>query len=90
MNANANHRAFHTAIQFEEFLRQNITKKEREFRLVVTDAKPDAVTIMCHPLGRDGHTYDGYVMRFNVEPKQAIDNLMKYLRQETITEKITS
>lgn len=34
--------------------------------------------------------HDGYVMRFNVEPKQAIDNLMKYLRQETITEKITS
>lgn len=90
MNANANHRAFSTAIQFEEFLRQNSTDTEREFRLVVTEKGQDALTILCHPLGRDGQTYDGYVMRFNVEPKKAIDNLMKYLRQETITEKVSS
>jgi len=88
MNASVNHRAFNSSLNFEDFLRRNVTDTEREFRLVVREKSPDAVTILCHPLGRDGETYDGYAMRYNIEPKQAIDNLMKYLREKPLTEKL--
>lgn len=86
--ASQTHRAFYKSINFEDFLRNNITETEREFRLVVKEINQDSLTILVHPLGRDGETYDGYCLRFNVEPKQAIDNLMKFLREGVTTEKV--
>lgn len=87
-NATANQRAFYKSITFEDFLRNNANKEGlsgSEFRLVINNETPDgSIQIYCHPFGRDGETYDAYVWHFNIEPKTAIDNLMKYLREKPV------
>lgn len=84
--ANVTHRAFSSSVTFEDFLRNNANPEGfggSEFRLVINQEHPDGtLEIYCHPLGRDGETYDGYVKHFTIDPKQAIDNLMKYLREK--------
>ena len=44
--------------------------------MVVTPLPDGTIEFYCHPLGRDGSTFDGYIMNSNVYPKKAIDNLM--------------
>lgn len=82
--ANKAHRSFVGSITFEDFLRNNSTETDREFRLVVREINADSLTLLIHPAGRDGQTYDAYSIRYNLEPKQAIDNLMKFLRSEKV------
>ena len=85
------HRAFHTPIQIEEYLRQNCKGGGRTFFLEVKQIAPDALGIEIKPmLGDDpNNVYLGYVMRFNIEPKKAIDNLMKFLREKSLNERIS-
>src|ERR1044071_3901886 len=84
---NANNRAMYNAVQIEQWLRDN-KKNEIEFFFTV---KPDLVTVMF--VANDPDTgdqvgiYEGYCMRFSIEPKAAIDNLTKYLRQESIIDR---
>ena len=66
-------------ISFEHFLKNNL-KEGNEFRLVVTQSDENLVEFYCHPLGRDGQTFDAYVFRSCVEPKKAMDNLAKALK----------
>ena len=67
--------------EFGEFLKDN-SKEGNEFRLV-TNLLPDGtMEFYCHPLGRDGETYDGYAMGLNIYPKRAIENLLNYIRDE--------
>ena len=84
--ANVTHRAFSSSVTFEDFLRNNANPDGfggSEFRLVINQEHPDGtLEIYCHPLGRDGETYDGYVKHFTIDPKTAIDNLVKYLREK--------
>jgi len=87
------HRAFHTSITFEDWLRNNMYNRiafEFEVRNDVMIVKFSA-----YPKGPGSDessgvidTYEGYSMRFNIEPKLAIDNLMKYLREKPLREKI--
>jgi len=89
--ASKTHRAFHTPIQIEEYLRRCIKNGGKTFFLEVQQVGPDALGIEIKPmLGDDpNNVYLGYVMRFNIEPKKAIDNLMKYLREKPINERIS-
>ncbi len=82
--ANANQRAFFSQIIFEDFLLNNSNEGQSgmEFRLVISRLHPDStLEIYCHPFGRDGETFDGYVCDSEIQPKKAIDNLMKYLNE---------
>ena len=82
--ANAGQRAFLSQVLFEDFLLKHSNNGESgmEFRLVIF--KKDShgtLQIYCHPFGRDGETFDGYVKGTEIYPKTAIDNLMKYLNE---------
>jgi len=82
--ASFNQRAFFNQVLFEVFLLANSNNGEsgKEFRLVISNRHPDGtLEFYCHPLGRDGSTFDGYVMGTEVLPKKAIDNLMKYMKE---------
>lgn len=83
--ASKSHRAFNTAIQIEDYLRKHLKNGNFTFFLEVKQNGSDALGIEIKPmLSRDENdVYLGYVMRFNIEPKRAIDNLMKYLREKT-------
>ena len=79
--ANVANRALLPEVIFESFLRNNL-EKGNEFRMVATPLPDGTIEFYCHPLGRDGSTFDGYIMNSNVYPKKAIDNLIKYLREK--------
>lgn len=91
--ASQSHRAFNHAIQIEDYLRMNLKKGNTQFLLEVKQNGLDALGVEISPLVKnDGYVfkpanqnniYLGYVMRFNIEPKGAIDNLMKFLREKT-------
>jgi hypothetical protein len=79
--ANASQRAFLSQVFFENFLRKN-SEGGNDFRLVISKNYTDGtLEFYCHPFGRDGETFDGYVKGTEVYPKTAIDNLMKYLNE---------
>ena len=58
---------------FEQYLKENGI----EYRLVVSKTNP--LTIYIHPLGVDGESMDYYVNKFDIQPKQALDNLKKHI-----------
>jgi len=68
----------HREILFESFLREN-SKDGIEFRLVVSAVRPEAVEFYCHPINRDGTTFDGYATKFTINPKIPFDNLLNGL-----------
>lgn len=72
-------------IKFDDFLINNQNEfglVGSEFRLVISDFDENGnVTFYCHPQGRSGDTYDGVATGFNVYPKTAIDNLLKYINK---------
>lgn len=84
----ANDRASFNSVQIEQWLRDN-RKNEIEFYFTV---KADLVTVMF--VANDPDTgdqvgiYEGYCMRFSIEPKNAMDNLVKYLRQESFIDRV--
>lgn len=84
------HRAFYQAIDIEGYLRQQMkTYGGRTFFLEVKQVGSDALGIEIKPMldaENENNVYLGYVMRFNIEPKRAIDNLMKYLREKPLNE----
>lgn len=85
--ANANRRAFLSEVLFEDFLLKHSNSGESgmEFRLVIFNKNADGtLQVYCHPFGRDGATFDGYVKGTEVYPKRAIDNLMKYLNETPV------
>jgi type III secretory pathway component EscV len=83
--ASQTHRAYHNSIQIEDYLRQNIKQGSRTFFLEVKDNGLDALGVEIRPmLDKDpNNVYVGYVMRFNIEPRRAIDNMVKFLREKT-------
>lgn len=90
--ASKSHRAFNNAIQIEDYLRLAMKKGHRTFFLEVKENKLDALGVEIKPMlsEDENDVYLGYVMRFNIEPKRAIDNLMKFLREKQLNEKIES
>lgn len=90
--ASQTHRAFHLVTSLEDYLRACAKYGSTLFKLEIKQLADDAVGIeitpTIDPLIKDAYdnpinSYLGYAMRFNVEPKRAIDNLMKYLREKT-------
>lgn len=83
--ASQSHRAFNRAIQIEDYLRLNLKKGNTQFLLEVKQNAMDALGIEISPMlnTNPNNIYLGYVMRFNIEPKVAIDNLVKFLREKT-------
>ncbi len=83
--ANANKRAFLSSVLFEDFLRKSSDASDagNDFRLVISRKHSDGtLEFYCHPLNRDGETFDGYITGMEIYPKTAIDNLMKYLNEK--------
>lgn len=79
------YRAYWQSIQIEGWLRQVMKRTGgKTFFLEVHSVKDDCLGISIQPmLNTDKNcVYNGYVMRFNIEPKRAIDNLMKFLREK--------
>lgn len=88
--ASQTHRAFGNCIQIEDYLRRNIKEGGSTFFLEVKEIGEDCLGVEISPmLNTDkNNIYLGYVMRFNIEPKRAIDNLMKFLREKPLNEKL--
>lgn len=87
----ATSRAFGSRIIFEDFLRQQIESGHMNFRLHA-QMHDDVVTVIIKPdvidmESKDTPTFLGYVMRSGIEPKTAIDNIIKYFKQEVKPER---
>lgn len=71
------------SLTFEQFVRNNSNEfgvVGSEFRLVISEITEDgSIVFYCHPQGRRGETYDGVLTKFNIYPKTALDNVLKYI-----------
>jgi len=95
--ANQAHRAFNNKITLEDWLRHVATQSvvgsvtfdfeiENDLVIVRFKAHPYLGDDTCSPVD----VYEGYCMRFNIEPKAAIDNMMKFLREKPLRERIVT
>lgn len=93
-SANKFHRAFTHASSIEDWLRQNMYNR---IVFELSDVQNDNLIIKFKAYPRGPGTdetsgaiseYEAYVMRYSIEPKKAIDNLMKFFREKPLNERI--
>lgn len=94
--AHAYRRSFGSRVIFESFIRQfaNNRTGTASFTFDVVN-KNDVIEVTCTPVSLGGEAlpfkhepFLGYLMRGSIEPKTAIDNIVKYFTQDSIQERI--
>lgn len=67
----------------EDYLRNN-KGDTGEFRLKVVESSEDHVIIYINPVGRDGGSFDGYVLHDAVQPKGKMDAMFEGIRVKVL------
>lgn len=92
------HRAFNLTTNIEDFLRKHYDKEIQfefevyadcaivRFKAIENNPAVPKLGIKQESLVVD--TYEGYCTRYNIEPRQAIDNIIKFLREKKVREKV--